>query len=91
MDEMRGLLLKVGGAMVALVVFAVGMKFGCGSCDDPAKTARGEALRGGCTAAGFDPLSPKFSPCMERAKSECKEGGAEAIKACAEQVGQALR
>ena len=77
------LLWKIGGTVVALVVLAVGLKLGCGSCgDDPMKAARDEMFDIGCARAGHTRTDTKFVPCMKEAREKCTMGDEAALRAC---------
>lgn len=80
--DLRRLIAKVSGAAVALVVFALGLKLGCGRHDDPAADTRRDLLVTGCDRAGFEPTSPRFRPCLDAAKARCKMGDDEDVLKC---------
>jgi hypothetical protein len=78
----RRLIAKIAGAAIALIVFAVGMKFGCGRHDDPAGDARRDLLVAGCGEAGFDQTSPRFHSCLEGQKQSARTARTKTIVKC---------
>lgn len=86
--EIRRLVLRIGGAVIIVVVFFGGMYMCSGrSKDDDRK----DAIRSGCVAAGHAPTDSTHQRCKDLSTERCKDIVVETdLRDCAKKVGDEL-
>jgi hypothetical protein len=90
MEPLR-VLMRIGGAGVALLVFFVGMKLGCGACDNTQGEDPNDEYRLGCDATGQDRTVSLHTRCTTEAREACADVGFSSKQECARRIADKLR